>query len=229
MKFLVYVLSVFILCSVFLIPHATSAHEVYVLSASEIQNALIEPSVSPITVITDNMEQFFIWLFIVPLTILIIFFISISQRLEKFFDPFLIKLKPFAPIISRVTIGLSFIAGAYYQASYGPELPLTSTYGSYAPIAIGLLYIIGICILLGFWTRLSAFIALVMFSINVYFHGTYMLTYVNYLGEIILLLLAGAGTLAVQKSAVTTTSYKRIEQFGIFISRILFGVALIFA
>jgi uncharacterized membrane protein YphA (DoxX/SURF4 family) len=220
---------IFILYSLFIIPVHVSAHEVYVLTPGEIQTALSEPSVSPITVITNNMELFFVWAFIVPLAVIVIFFISISARLEKMFGPFLIKIKRYAPIISRVTVGLSFVAAAYYRASYGPELPLSGTYGSYTPFIVGLLYVIGVLIILGLWVRFASAIALGLFAVSVYFHGTYMLTYVNYLGEIILLLLAGAGAFALQKSTLKQVAYKKIEKYGFLILRVFFGIALIFA
>src|SRR5579872_6154722 len=209
-------------------PHVASAHEVYVLTPAQIQQAIHTPSISPVAVIEQNARQFTFWAFLGGFILLAIFLISIFRPLERLCAPFLTKLKPFAPIIGRITVGLSFIAAAYYRASYGPELPLAQTFGHFTPFVVGLLYIIGIMIILGLWVRVAAFAALCMFAIAVYVHGYYMLTYVNYLGEIIILLLLGAGGFALQKS-VRFAGRKQIEKIGFFILRVLFGTALIFA
>ena len=192
--------------------HVASAHEVYVLSPGEIQTDIHTPTVSPLTVIKENAIQFSFWAFIVLVGVLAVFFISITRRLEKKLDPFFMKTKHWAPIIARVTVGLSFLAGAYYQASYGPELPLVATYGAYTPIVTGILVVVGILFIIGVWERVAAVVALIMYGIAVYYHGWYMLTYTNYLGEFAALLLVGT----------------RFSKYGFTILRVLFGSALIY-
>ena len=221
--------SVIFVFSIFTCPMVASAHEVYVLSPTEVQTALHTPSVAPLTVIEDESTEFSLYAFIAVLTVFFVFFISVSERFERWANHFLIRLKKYAPLIGRIAIGLSFIAGAYYQASYGPELPLVSTYGHFTPIITALLYSMGVFVILGIFVQYVAFFALAMFGVAVYFHGWYMLTYVNYLGELSVLLIAGAGSFALQKTKLSDRAYKKMEQYGFFISRVLFGTALIYA
>ncbi len=192
--------------------HGASAHEVYVLSSAEIHAAEAAPTISPITVIKENLSQFSFWALIVIVSIFVIFFISTIRILEKRLDPFFAKARHWAPVICRVTVGLSFLAGAYYQASYGPELPIVATYGAYTPIVTGVLILLGLSLIFDIWTRVAAVIALLMYAIAVYYHGWYMLTYVNYLGEFIALLL------------VTTP----LKKYSFLVIRVLFGSALIY-
>ncbi len=201
-------------------PLIASAHEVYVLPPAEIQAALHSPTVSPLTVIKDNLVQFTFWAFIVALSIFCVFFISITRKFEKYLAPFFARTKHWAPLIGRVTVGISFLAAAFYQASYGPELPLAATYGSYTPIVTAGLIAIGMMIIFGIGARIAAFIALIMYGVAVNNHGWYMLTYSNYLGEILLLLLVGTSN----KSPWA----KKIEPYGFLILRVLFGCALIY-
>lgn len=173
-------------------PCYTYAHEVYVLSQNQITQAVDTSSFNMVAVAEHDAGQFILWAFISALVVFCVFFISIIRVVEKYLDPWLAWLRPWAPLIGRVTIGLSFLAAAYYQASYGPELPLVATYGSLAGFVTVILIAIGVMMIIGLYTRLAASIAIVMFAIGIYFHGWYMLTYTNYLGEAILLLFLGA-------------------------------------
>jgi len=211
-----YFLSFFLtilLVVIFFTPFLASAHEVYVLSPAEIQIALHTPSVPFLTVLHENLKLFSFWAFLGILAVVSIFLLSIMRIMEKTFDPFFLKTKKWGPIISRITVGVSFLAAAYYQASYGPELPLRAAYGSYTPIITVILIIIGILIITDIYVEIAAFIALLLYAFAVYKHGWYMLTYVNYLGEIILLL---------------TIGFKKLKPYGFLILRVFFGIALIY-
>jgi hypothetical protein len=172
--------------------HIVSAHEVYVLTPAEIQSGISTPAFDEVAVAWDDFGRFIFWAFIGILTVFIVFFISVSQYLEKVFDPWLARLKPRAPAIARVTVGISFIAAAFYQASYGPELPLAPAWGAFAPLVTAILVIIGGLVIWGRWVRVAATIALILFAFACYRNGWYMLTYTNYLGEMLVLLLVGA-------------------------------------
>ena len=195
----------------FFAPAIASAHEVYVLTPGEIHTGLTMPSFNEIATMFSNIPAFLFWGFIAVLTIFVVFFASISRSLERRFDPFFTRMRRYAAPIARVTVGISFLAAAYYQASYGPELPLIVTFGAYSNIVTVILIIIGLLITLGIWTRAAALVALALFSIAVWYHGIYMLTYTNYLGEILVLL------------GVVAARYR----FALL--RICFGVSLFYA
>ncbi|MDR3558757.1 MAG: hypothetical protein P4L61_04460, partial [Candidatus Pacebacteria bacterium] len=234
----------FLLIAFFSIPAIASAHEVYVLSPAEITQAIGTPSFDLLAVAEQNLGQFVFWAFIGILLVFGVFWISIVRFLERQLDPMLAKLRRFTPFIARFTIGVSFLAGAYYQATYGPELPLSSL-GPWAGLVTVTLVVIGTLAILGLYMRIAAFIALVLYCVTVALHGSYMLTYVNYLGEIIVLLILGAhsfsldtylakGKKTAQKSrSVLAIWSKKIQSYltprSFMILRILFGTALIYA
>lgn len=227
--------------AIFAAPLAASAHEVYVLTPAQITQAIGTPSFNMIAVIQSNLHLFLFWAFISILAVFSVFFISIMRFLERWIDPFFIKLRPYAPFVARVTVGLSFLAAAYYQANYGPELPIVNTYGSLSPLVTVVLIIIGILTVTGLYARLAAFIALCMYGIAVWFHGWYMLTYINYLGEIIVLLVLGAHNWSLdnflaKKKIVAKKTNAAIARFrgwlapkSFAILRVCFGISLIFA
>jgi len=193
-----------------------SAHEVYVLSSASTTQAISTPSFDMLAVVQENLGEFSFWAFISILAVFIVFFSSISRFLERKLDPFFMRIKKYAPAICRVTVGISFLAAAYYQASYGPELPLAPAYGAFTPIVTAILVAIGLLIVFNIWTRWVALVALCLFGYAIYRNGWYMLTYVNYLGEIIVLLLA-------------FDIGKKLAPYHFLIIRVFFGIALIFA
>ncbi|MDE2188318.1 MAG: hypothetical protein KGJ35_01150 [Patescibacteria group bacterium] len=185
--------------SFLLFPFITSAHEVYVLSPQNITTAIDTPSFNMFAVAMQNANQFSLWTFIVVLAIIVVFATSIMRWLERRLDPFLARLRPYAPFVGRLTFGLSFLAAAYYGALCGPELSLTSLFGPYTPLITAMIAIIGIMIIFGLYTRLATAVALGIFSVAVWTHGWYMLTYTNYVGEIFVLLILGSHRLSLDR------------------------------
>jgi len=230
-------LFLFLCAAVVSLPLLVSAHEVYVLPPDVVAHAISTPGFSEWNVILANMNQFLFWGFIAGLVIFIVFFVSISRTLEKWLDPFLAKLPPYAPAISRITIGLSFIAAAYFNALFGPELPLIDTFGTYAPFVRIVLVGIGLCMVAGFYTRTASLVAMLLFVVEVLHHGTYLFTYANYASELIILLILGAHTIAIhhkeheQRSAQRwILTFKRtLAPYAFLILRVGFGISLIFA
>jgi uncharacterized membrane protein YphA (DoxX/SURF4 family) len=210
------------------LPAVASAHEVYVLSSAQITEALGIAPFNMLAVVQQNLGEFLFWGFIAALTIFCVFFISLSRALERWLDPLFARLRKYAPAIARVTVGLSFIAAAYYQASYGPELPLTATFGVYSGIVTVILLTIGTMIIFGLYTRVAAAIALALFAIAVWYHGIYMLTYTNYLGEIIVLLILGAHHAIAPKVGESALA-KALAPYSFFLLRVCFGISLLYA
>lgn len=170
-----------------LIPLGASAHEVYVLSHESIASGIASDSPNPFEAFATNRFQFFLWGFIAFVVVSTIFFASITHRLEMFFEPFLTRLRPWAAPVARVTLGVCLIASAYNDALFGPELPL-SDFGPYGTLIRVALLVAGILVLFQRFAKQGALIALVIFMIASFWYGWYILTYVNYLGEILLAL-----------------------------------------
>ncbi|HVB19722.1 MAG TPA: DoxX family membrane protein [Candidatus Paceibacterota bacterium] len=176
----------------FAAPFSASAHEVYVLSPETIKQALATPAFNEWQVILQNFDQFVFWGFIAVLVVFVVFFVSIIRPLERWFDPMFARMRRYAEPVARITIGLSFFAAAYYGATYGPELPIAATFGGATDAIRVILVIIGAMLVAGVYTEIAALVALVLFGCAVYFHGIYMLTYTNYFGEIVVLLILGS-------------------------------------
>jgi uncharacterized membrane protein YphA (DoxX/SURF4 family) len=196
------------------IPSVVEGHEVYVLGPDQIQTGIATPPFSPIAVILGSLDQFAFWALAAIIVVVGVFFISISRCVEKALDPWLLKVKRYAPLAARVTGGLAFFMCAYHGALFGPELPLVAIFGAYAGAARVLLAVVGLLILAGVWVRAAAVIVAGLFVAGVTHYGWYMLTYTNYAGEIILLAI-GAGTL--------------LTKYRFLILRVAFGISLLYA
>lgn len=225
----------------FFAPSLAHAHEVYVLSESEVVRGLATPPVNPLDIIAMYANEFVLWAFIGVLIVFSIFFISISRRLENNLDPFLIQIKHYAPFIARITFGLAFLSAAYYGALFGPELPLTEVFNaSVAPIIRAILGIIGALAILGLYARTVAFIAIAIYAFAVYKYGTYMLTYANYLGEMLVLLIVGSHRNSIEwitehmrphtkLKKARAVVYDNLSHYSFLVLRITFGISLIYA
>src|SRR3989344_4276363 len=205
-----------------LTPVVTRAHEVYVLSPDEIATGVNTPPFDMLATLQANLGSFVFWGFIVFVVVSTIFFMSIFRVLERLFDPYFVRLKRHAGVVARVTIGTGLVAGAYYGANYGPELPLAAIFGSSASFVASLLGLVGLMLMVNLWTRAAAAIAAVFFLINTLWHGIYMLTYVNYLGEFIVLVIA------VHKG-MKAHALSRFAPYAWPILRVTFGISLIYS
>jgi uncharacterized membrane protein YphA (DoxX/SURF4 family) len=214
-----------------LVPAVTSAHEVYVLSPDQVAYALHLQPFDMLAVVRDNLGQFVFWAFIAALVVGIVFFVSLFRRAEQFLAPFFARMKRYAPATCRITVGLGMLAGAYYQATYGPELSLAAAYGPLTPLITALLIIVGALFLIGVWVRAAASIALVLFGYAVWLHGAYMLTYANYFGEFLALFLLGThvpGTRVIGKDFFAALE-RMFAKYEFLIVRVSFGISLLYA
>ncbi|HVY72990.1 MAG TPA: hypothetical protein VG984_03005 [Candidatus Paceibacterota bacterium] len=171
------------------------------------------PPFSGIQVALNNHGQFMFWGAVALVVVVLVFCISLWRRLEAPLRPFFARLKPYAPAISRVSVGLSLVAAAYYDAMFGPELPL-SIFGTVAPFIRVALALIGVALTFNLWSRAAAAVMLALFIVQIWLHGSYMLTYVNYLGEILVLVFF---------------VHERLRPYAFVLLRVAFGTALIYA
>ncbi len=218
------------------LPGAALAHEVYVLQPEVIADALTKPGLPIIAVISANLAHFFFWTFISVWAFFTVLSISVSKRAERMFDPFLQRLKPYAPLVARVTLGIAIMASAYESALFGPELPLFSaSAGDGVAILRLVLMVLGALITVGLFTRVSALFLIAIFGALTAQHGWYMLTYANYLGEMILVLVVGNAAFALDR--VYHDIYPRhihmavrwMESHAFLILRVSFGISFIYA
>ncbi|MSR70490.1 hypothetical protein EXS62_00375 [Candidatus Kaiserbacteria bacterium] len=211
-------LYVFVAVAFFVSVVPAGAHEVYVLSPDTIAHDLSTPSPNPFDSFATNRFQFFFWGFLAFVLVTTVFFASITHRFEIFFEPYLTRLRPMAPVVARVTLGLCLLASAYNHALFGPELPIEQLQ-LFGLFAFWGLWLSGVLIVLGIFPRLAALVAVGIFAVGTLQWGSYMLNYANYLGEMAVVLLLGS-------AAIST---KRLEPYAFLILRIAFGISVIFA
>lgn len=219
--------------SILLFPALASAHEVYVLDRETIQRGITGPSPNPFTQIAHDPQLFILWGIIAVIFVSTIFAMSITHWLETRLNPFLNKLKPYAAPIARITLGVCLIASAWEFALFGPELPL-SDFGDLAFAMQMALYLSGTLCLIGLCTRTGALIALAVFFAGVYQYEGYMLTYANYLGEILFAMILGGGLYSLDRKLdwkISALPHLRhtAEQLAFPILRILFGLSVAYA
>lgn len=224
----------FLTSALFLLPFDfVSAHEVYVLDKETIAGDLASSSPNPFIMVGQQPRLFVFWGIIAVILVSTVFAMSITHWFEKRVNPMLNRLKPYAAPIARITLGICLIASAQQYALFGPELPF-SDFGNYAGLIQSLLYVTGFLCLIGFWTRLAGLVALLVFIAGVLRYDAYMLTYANYLGEILFAIILGSGRFSVDYSfhrhtKILESFRRKIEPLAFPILRILFGISVAYA
>lgn len=172
------------------IPNTASAHEVYVLNHSQIAHDLQVNTINVFSSLTSLQNILWLLLF----SLLVVISLSLSFRIS--FSVWGIhtaktieRLSKFALPIIRVVFGVSLIYSAYYHCLFGPELPLSTIPGGI--MLSNVLYITGVLFIVGLFTRFLAVIMVFVFLLSILAFHLYMLTYANYFGEILVLLLTG--------------------------------------
>jgi uncharacterized membrane protein YphA (DoxX/SURF4 family) len=216
---------------IFLLSFGTvSAHEAYVLPHDVFWNGLAQPLSGRAFDAFKNSHN-------IELTILIglsiILLLSINYYLRrkglgkgvvKFFE----KYAHYGPHFVRFTIAIAFFFSAISNTFLGPEL-----YGSSFPYTYILrivLFAISIMIAVGFMTELAALAGIIIFICSFFIFGPYIFTYLNYLGELIVLLLFGMRVLSIDKYLFgPLRRFKSFEKYETLIVRVMYGLALIYA
>lgn len=201
--------------AVLTLPMLASAHEAYVLDHASIVRDLTTPSPNPVMAFYSNKFQFFLWGFIAFVTVSSIFCMSIFRIFETLADPLLDRLKRYAPVVERITLGLSLLAFAYNAALFGPELPMSEIYGSFAPVVQTLFYLTGVLIFLGLFTRTSALVVILIALCSIPAHGAYMLMYTAYFVVAVVIFIMGSGSYSIDHLLGRTRGRNYIERLRI--------------
>lgn len=216
---------------VFLIPFSSVfAHEAYVLPINAFWSGLGNPisfhALDALKSFENVKITFFVTLGVVVL--IIVNFLFRLTWLGRLFHGSLEKLAPLGPFFVRGAISASFFFSAQSNSFLGPELSIDDM-----PYAIFIrwgLYLASFMIAVGLLTELAALIALVAFTISFFVFGTYMITYFNYLGEIIVLLLFGMRVWSFDRKILGPLKrLKSFEKYETTIVRAFYGIALMYA
>ncbi len=212
------------------------AHEVYVLEQETIDKAMTNPPLPVFSIVVADVPQFFFWAFLALLVLSFVGVLSVSRRLEVICDPTFRRMKKYAPLIGRVTLGLSILASGYSSALFGPELPLSLYLPDYWILATRIfLMLAGGLLIIGCWTRSISFILILLFIALIFKFSAYMLTYANYLGVMIIAFALGSKIFAVDKYLrpcsvkIFKGLFDFIEDHAFLLFRLGFGLSLLYA
>ena len=209
------------------------AHEAYVLSPQQFSEGLKVYSRNPFSPLFDP-SIFGITALITICVIaayLLNLFWSTTSKASKL-DGFVKKAEILGPFIIRIAIGSSLFFSALSNVIFGPELRLSLVPGG--EIIRILLFATSFMFFLGFLTELAAILGVLMFLyVGFTNFGLYMVTYFNYLGELIVLSLFGLRFVSVDRVLFGTRTFlKKLEKFKYLetpIVRVMYGIALIYA
>lgn len=168
---------------------------------------------------------------IIGLGVLALFFFNFlfrrsraGQRLHAWLESF----ERFGQHFVRITIAVAILFSAQSLSFLGPELHL-SLFPHMHVVQVAL-YLIGVMIALGVLTELAALTGIIIFIWSFFVYGGYVVTYLNYLGELIALLLFGLRAFSLDRFLFGPL--KRFENFRKYesaIIRIFYGAALLYA
>src|ERR1019366_9144098 len=84
----------------FCVFHTVSAHEVYVLNSKTVTYDIGHPSPNPLSLIFTDHDEFDVATVLGVILVIVVFLISVTKKVEDVFDPVLLKMKQYAPIIA---------------------------------------------------------------------------------------------------------------------------------
>lgn len=212
-------------------PIIASAHEAYVLPKKVFDAGLAQPINLSVFRAVYSPENLKITVLVVSATLvgIIIWFFLQHSKIGQKVNEKLAQYNHWSLLIVRLSIAAAFLGSAYTNSFLGPELSLNSLpYGSLIRI---LFYLASVMILFGLFSRLVGLITFIIFLIAFKVFGVYLLTYFNYLGEILTLLLFGTFFLALDGRIVPKTKVwlEKIRPYESTILRVFYGIALSYA
>ncbi|HXS15515.1 MAG TPA: DoxX family membrane protein [Candidatus Saccharimonadales bacterium] len=215
-----------------LLPQVASAHEAYVLTRQEFDQGLLITAKNPFGPLIDP-SHLGLFLFIsvcVGLSFLLVLLWSTTSW-ARVLDKLIKKATLVGPLIIRLAISASFFYAAQSNSVLGPELTLAHLPGG--QVVRFLLYLVAIMVFSGFFVELAGFIGLCIFVYMTRFYGLYMLTYLNYLGELLVLFLFGTRFVSFDRylfgKKLWFQQIEKLRKYETPIIRVLYGLALIYA
>jgi len=213
------------------IPKIAEAHEAYVLPKDyfwkEIRGPLNTEAFSALT----NKHNLLLAVTIAS-CILIALFLNSLFRLTKIGSKLhrsVERLAPIGPFLVRIAISAAFFFGATQNSFLGAELSISEL--PFAHLMQIALYVASFMIFFGLFTEIAAFIGLVVFTAGFFAFGMYLVTYFNYLGELIILLLFGTRKFSFDQLLFGRLKgwRRKWEPYETTLIRVFYGIALIFA
>jgi len=204
------------------------AHEVYVLEPHKIKTGLNDHSVHVFDALNSakNVRLFFIFTGLIALLVLVALWLSYKPFFKKIGKK-LDRSSSWALAVIRMAFGASLVLSALNNALYGPELPLADFY---TPLLLkSLMLVAGVSLIIGLKTRFFAGLSIALWFFAILVKGPYILTYINYLGEAIALVMLPRTIFSIDEKIGSYASKKfTFEQYSLPTARILFALSLLY-
>ncbi|PIT98305.1 MAG: hypothetical protein COT71_01400 [Candidatus Andersenbacteria bacterium CG10_big_fil_rev_8_21_14_0_10_54_11] len=214
-----------------LVPAAAAAHEAYVVEQSYFWEELHRPfSTHAVDALKDpHNTAVTAYITVGVLLLLTANFLFRRTRFGRTLHAYPERFARFGPMFVRAAIAGALFFSAASNSFLGPELSINH-FAHPGLFRIGLL-LISIMFAVGFLTELAAAIGLLLYAGAAKIFGAYVLTYANYLGELIVLLLFGMRRWSLDAAVFGKLSRVReqYEKYESVIVRMLYGFALVFA
>lgn len=216
----------------FAVAPLASAHEAYVLPASEFDAGLKIFAQHPFAPLVDeiHLHTFLFIAACVAISYLLSFLWSTTSW-SDLLDRFIKKAAVAGPLIIRLAVCASFFYSAQANVMLGPELPLAAL--PHGPLIRLLLFILAFMILLGLFTEAAGAISLVLFAVLSWHFGWYMATYANYFAEFAVLMVFGSRFLSLDRLFYGEKRWwsglERYASLEIPFVRVFYGIGLAYA
>lgn len=221
-----------LIAGIVLLPFVVLAHEAYVVPKDFFWREIAKPIDPQAFIVALKNPHDVVIAFQVILGVLIVIFLNFlfrQTRLGTKTSEFFERFSFLGPLFVRFAIAAAFFFGALSGAFLGPELSIANM-----PFAESMrwgIYLSSIMIAFGFFTEVAAFMGLVIFSVGFFVFGAYLITYLNYLGELIVLALFGMRRWSFDGIffGKLTAWRARWEPYETTIVRVAYAIALMFA
>lgn len=205
------------------------AHEAYVIPYQQFWDEMSRPFGQPSfhALAGENLGITIAIITAVLVGLILNFFFRQSRlggKVHSFFERF----AHYGPLLVRFALAAALFFSAYTNTFLGPELPLEIL--PFAILARILLFLASVMIAFGFLTELATLFVLGIFILASIVVGPYMVSYANYFGELLVLLLFGMRVFSVDKYIFGKLKHlKSLEKYETLIVRGFYGLALIYA
>jgi uncharacterized membrane protein YphA (DoxX/SURF4 family) len=204
-----------------------SAHEAYVVPYGTFWSDMHARSSTNFLEVLHNKADLKVAVYVILAVLAgltINFFFRRSAWGRKSSD-FIERFSHLGPQFVRYTVATAFFLSAYFGTFLGPELH--GSLFAHPELLRVALFLISILIALGFLTELAALAGIIIFLISFGVFKSYMFTYTNYLGELIVLLLFGMRVFSLDKYIFgPLRRFRSFEKYETVIVRVMYGLAL---
>jgi hypothetical protein len=204
------------------------AHENYVLTKDQISADLADRNLNAWDSLKerDNLNVALSVGAASFLAIILYFFFQLSAA-GRGFDDWLGSFEPFGHVVLRVALSASLIASAHYSSFLGPEIPLSSL--PLGGIIKFFLYVLGALMFLGLWSEITGALSLVILLAATFVYKDYILTYFNYFGEFIALLIFGSRVFSLDKVIYGAKQLAgKYHDYELALIRITYGISVMY-